>query len=961
MNNGIKPHDICGFLVSVFNEVKNGNFYYRVRSPYKTGMVPVLSWNQYTVIMKAAFQETLKNTPEFKNPQQEIEFLRSELERHVEVPPGTRDFEQQKEEVAEQLISVYKETPREEVIHENLHMDENEVEGIQLRLSPEEHDNVIGELFNMMLERGIKNTLDVLSRMHNPHVEDDFHRFLIQYLAEQYEVPGLRPKTNLAKSLDLKMFEILLPTKKQDGEQDFKEIASQMEQFMAGMQSIASDHKNVEKYYYTLELSLSEDADDMALYVTVPKFRADLFEKQILALFEDVRVTEIFDDYNIFSYSGIASGSHAISTEHEVLQMKVYDDFDHDPMKVIVNTFSKLSANGEGAAIQFVVVPNGDTHIKDYGEVLDSLKKGESFKDAVGDYTVGQDLARGFGELLRGPKEEEEHEKEIDEHAIESVSAKLKSTIVQTNVRILASAASKVRSDAILHDLESAFQQFNNTQGNGFSFIRHKDKYLDDLVHNFIFRIFSKKQVMRLNLKELSTLYHFPLNISESSQLKQTSAKIAPAPSDTPEWGVALGKNKYRHKEKMIRMAPEDRLRHFYVIGQTGTGKTHLLKSMIIQDIKNGDGVCFIDPHGSDVEDILEHIPPERINDVVYFDPAHTDRPMALNMLEYDTRFPEQKSFVINELMSIFNKLFDMKVGGGAMFEQYFRNAAGLVMDHPESGNTLLEIGRVLGNKEFRDLKLRYCKNPIIKQFWENAEKTTGEQGLENFVPYITSKFDVFISNEIMRPVVAQQNSSFNFREIMDNKKILLVNLSKGRLGEINANLIGLVLVGKILMSALSRVDSLGKDLPPFYLYIDEFQNVTTDSISQILSEARKYGLGLHIAHQFIAQLDEGIKNAVFGNVGSMATFRISFEDAQYIEKRFAPTFSADDIMKIENRNAYVQMLAHGKPLAPFNIATLPLGQKNPPGVAQKIKQLSFLKFGRPRAEVEADILRRYQ
>ena len=413
----------------------------------------------------------------------------------------------------------------------------------------------------------------------------------------------------------------------------------------------------------------------------------------------------------------------------------------------------------------------------------------------------------------------------------------------------------------------------------------------------------------------------------------------------------------------MIRMTPEDRLRHFYVIGQTGTGKTHILKKMIIQDIQNGDGVCFIDPHGSDIQDILDYIPPERIDDVIYFDPSYTERPMALNMLEYDLRYPEQKSFVINELMGIFNKLFDMKVGGGAMFEQYFRNAAGLVMEHPESGNTLLEIGRVLGDKSFRDMKLRYCNNPIIKQFWVNAEKTTGEQGLENFIPYITSKFDVFISNEIMRPVVAQQKSSSNFREIMDNKKILLVNLSKGRLGEINANLIGLVLVGKILMAALSRVDSLGQKLPPFYLYIDEFQNVTTDSISPILSEARKYGLGLTIAHQFIAQLDEGIKDAVFGNVGSMATFRISFEDAQYLEKRFLPQFNADDIMKIPNRNAYLQMIGNGKPLAPFNIETMPLeaiGKRNPPAIAEKIKQLSYLRFGKPKAEVDADIMRRY-
>jgi hypothetical protein len=214
-----------------------------------------------------------------------------------------------------------------------------------------------------------------------------------------------------------------------------------------------------------------------------------------------------------------------------------------------------------------------------------------------------------------------------------------------------------------------------------------------------------------------------------------------------------------------------------------------------------------------------------------------------------------------------------------------------------------------------------------------------------------------------MRPVIAQQKSSFNFREIMDDKKILLVNLSKGRLGEINANLIGLVLVGKILMAALSRVDSLGKNLPNFYLYIDEFQNVTTDSISQILSEARKYGLGLTIAHQFIAQLDEGIKNAVFGNVGSMATFRISFDDAQYLEKRFLPTFGSDDIMKIPNRHAYIQMIGDGKPLTPFNIETMPLdavGTQNPDGIAEKIKQLSYLKYGRDKQEVHDDIMRRY-
>ncbi|OGI61393.1 hypothetical protein A2645_01735 [Candidatus Nomurabacteria bacterium RIFCSPHIGHO2_01_FULL_39_9] len=424
--------------------------------------------------------------------------------------------------------------------------------------------------------------------------------------------------------------------------------------------------------------------------------------------------------------------------------------------------------------------------------------------------------------------------------------------------------------------------------------------------------------------------------------------------------GIILGTNSYRGRDTEIRFAPEDRVRHFYVIGQTGTGKTNILKNMVIQDIKNGEGVCFIDPHGSDVQDILAHVPKGRADDVIYFDPSYVPRPMALNMLEYDPKYPEQKTLIVNELMAIFSKLFDLKTSGGPLFEQYFRNSALLVMEHPESGNTLLEVGRVLGSKDFRDFKLANCKNPIIVEFWKNAEKTTGEQSLANFVPYITSKFDIFISNDIMRPVVLQEKSSFNFREVMDNKKILLVNLAKGRLGEINANLIGLVLVGKILMAALSRVDMFGLKMNDFYLYIDEFQNVTTDASAQILSEARKYRLSLNIAHQFIAQLPENIKDAVFGNVGSLAVFRVGTDDAKYLETQLAPVFSADDIVKLPNFNAYLKLLIKGNPAKPFNV--MPAGpMPGNPEVVMALKELSYLKFGRPREEIEAEIAKKYK
>jgi len=330
-------------------------------------------------------------------------------------------------------------------------------------------------------------------------------------------------------------------------------------------------------------------------------------------------------------------------------------------------------------------------------------------------------------------------------------------------------------------------------------------------------------------------------------------------------------------------------------------------------------------------------------------------------MLEYDIRYPEQKTFVVNEMLSIFNKLFDMKTAGGPMFEQYFRNSVMLVLEDPTSGNTLLDVSRVLSNKQFRDLKISKCKNPLVIQFWkEIAEKAGGEASLANIVPYIVSKFDVFLQNDIMRPIIAQEKSSFNFREIMDNKKILLVNLSKGRLGDINANLLGLIIVGKILMAALSRVDSLGKDLAPFYLYIDEFQNITTDSISAIFSEARKYKLSLTVAHQFIAQLEEGIRDSVFGNVGSIASFRVSSEDAEYLEKQFAPVFSAKDLMNVDNLNCYLKMLSSGRPVKPFSLF-VPFPPRGESSLIDKIKELSYLKYGRERELVETEIMKKYE
>ena len=912
-----------------------------------------------------------KEMPKFQSPDEELDYLRARVAKREQELIDTGHFENASEAATSEVIAHYANVPAEKALHKDVLIREKEAEGIVLKLKPEPHDTVMEEILGILLTQGIKNAMSVVEAMGNPHIDDDFERFLIQYIKTGQIVPGLKEGSPLWKELHMTLFEVTLPPPTNDGEgkSNFKEFIGAMEQFYAGMQSISEGRSNEDQNYFTLEVALSNSGEEVVVYAAVPNKYISLFEKQVLAFYNDAKLREVTDDYNIFNDGGVAVGAYGYFSERPVLPLKTYDVIDHDPMNTILNVFSKLQKSGEGAAIQLIVCPAGEKFTKEFHMILDDVKSGTSVKHAADNfYKLHKALWKAskdviFGNFKKEEKTDEKHiagRRAVDEGAAEKIGNKLKSTILKANIRVVASAQTKERAEAILNEVESSFNQFSEPASNAIMFEKASGGALKKLFHDFSYRAFSPEEVLPMNLKELASVFHFPIGISSQPQLKEAKAGIAPAPIEMGTDGIILGINSYRGRDTEIRMKREDRVRHFYVIGQTGTGKTNILLNMITQDIKNGDGCCYIDPHGTDIQTILSRIPKERIDDVIYFDPAYTARPMGLNMLEFDPKYPEQKTFVVNELMGIFNKLFDMKTSGGPMFEQYFKNSAFLIMEDPDSGCTLLEISRVLADKEFRDMKLSKCKNPIIKQFWIAAEQTTGDQSLANFVPYITSKFDNFISNDIMRPVVLQEKSVFNFRKIMDEKKILLVNLSKGRLGDINANLIGLVLVGKIQMAALSRVDMFGKPMNDFYLYIDEFQNVTTDSIASILSEARKYRLSLNVAHQYISQLEEGIKNAVFGNVGSMAVFRVGAEDATFLEPKLKPTFSAQDITKLDNYNAYVNMLVNGQPTKPFNLVTLP-PEKGNPEIVDSLKELSYLKYGRDRQEVESEIMAKYE
>ena len=913
----------------------------------------------------------IESQPKFSSSSEELEWLRQQFKEKIEAKEAKEAEE--KKEIIRQIFGEHISKSSEKISVPEDKTAEKEIRAAVLQLKPETHDAQMEELLGILEEKGIVSAVSV-ARGLGPHIEDDFHRVLVQYFLDRIEKPGFSPeKSRLFKAVGMVLYEISFPQEEQKAEagKTFKDLISAMEQFYSGMAAIASQKPEFSlwprpKPYYVLELALPVVGEEIVFYAGVPRNKGVLFEKQILAVFPKARLKEKKDDYNIFNHSGASLASVAKLKTSSVMPIKTYDKLNVDPMEVISNAFSKLEKEGEGAALQIVISPEAGNFSQRIKAAINSLKRGEPPAKALkGETGLVGGLIKAISEFFTGiPKKRKEGEqiiKIIDEELVKLLIAKASLGIMSVNLRLLVSAKTKEEAAKHLDELKSAFFQFNEPSGNAILFKDAEVKKSQKLFHRFSFRIFDQSEAFYLNTAELTSVFHFPIAPLSAPKIKYLKAKDAAPPPGLPEEGLLLGKNVYHDEEAFIYMNPDDRRRHLYLVGQTGTGKSVLMQNLILQDIKGGKGVCVIDPHGDSVQELLGHIPSERAEDVIYFDPADTQRPMGLNMLDYDPNFPEQKIFLINELLEIFNKLYNMSIAGGPMFEQYFRNAAMLVMDDPGSGGTLLEIVRVLTDKEFREYKLRQSKNPVVKSFWkEIAEKAGGEFALQNMVPYITNKFDIFLTNDIMRPIIAQNRSSFDFRKIMDEGKILLINLSKGRLGDLNANLLGLIVVGKLLMAALSRTDLPETERRDFYLYIDEFQNVTTKSIATILSEARKYRLNLIIAHQFIGQLDEDIKKAVFGNVGSMVMFRVGAEDAQFLEKQVEPTFNAYDLMNIENFNAYLKFLINGQPARPFNIRSmLPVGRGNPL-LAESVKNLSGLKYGRPRAEVEEEIRGRY-
>lgn len=905
-----------------------------------------------------------KETPQqFSSKDEELAYLRARItdsEARISNERALGEAPPSYEAVAQQELKDYQETKPEAVLSGTHRMQGHELNALQEHV--ETAHNQVDEIITIARTKGIKNALTLLDKADDPYLTDEVHRLLIQDIKAGRPLASVKEGSPMWEVLHMTLFEVALPEAnlEAEGDQHMREFISFMEQFFAGMDSINRGGKK--KAHYAIEVAVSDKTEDIVFYVAVPTKHIDLFEKQLLSLFPKALITEQQNDYNIFVEGAEAVVAVGELKKHPIYPIRTYDTFERDPLNVLLNAFSKIERDGSGAALQIIIEPGKNKYYGVFESIAKRVRKGTSVGESISQSTFWGQVFAVIKDIV-SPKKKDDMPSDPDQSALESFDTKLKTSITGVNVRIAVSSKQEEKAAQILSEIESTFNQFVNPRGNALEFIVLKGGKREQALEDFSFRRYQKKHALPLSVAELASIIHFPARgIDSSPAFKQTRAKSAAAPLDLPQEGTLLGVNEFRNTKKDIYVTEEDRLRHFYIIGQTGTGKTTLMKNMITQDIQAGHGVCMIDPHGTDIADVLASVPPEREDDVIYFDPSYMERVMGLNMLEYDTSHPEQKTFVVNELFSIFQKLYgSVPESMGPMFEQYFRNATLLVLEDPESGSTLLDISRVMADAEFRKSKLEKARNPVVTQFWgEIATKAGGEAALENIVPYITSKFDVFTANDFMRPIIGQQESSFNFREIMDEKKILLVNLSKGRLGEINANLIGMIIVGKILMAALSRVDDVSKSFPPFYLHMDEFQNVTTDSISAILSEARKYKLGLTIAHQFIAQLDEKISDAVFGNVGSLAAFRVGPEDSEFLARQFEPVFEASDLINIENRHAYVRILSNGTPAKPFDIATMAPPESDPSKINRLIEK-SYETYGIHRRKVEMQIAARYR
>lgn len=771
-------------------------------------------------------------------------------------------------------------------------------------------------------------------------------------------------ENKLFTASNLVLYRVKVPReiKLKEGEQQktFADLLSVSEQLFASFHGAYQKGAQT-----TISLEMTSFNNEIAFYVGATKDLASLIEKQLHSYFQASQIEKMTEHKLFIVDEGYVSARTFKTESSYVLPIRTYRLMEADPLNSLTSSISKMGP-GESAAIQVIIRPIKNSW---RGKSIKAIKFIQEGKGAmVGSDKFAQNMSK-IGEfvssLARSLTTNSQQQTmsqtppitPVQEKQIQAIQEKANKVAFDTQIRVLASSGQADQAEAIVGTVASAFSQYSYPEGNSLIEITPKDK--DHFIKAYIYRLFEDEDPkLLLNTEELASIFHFPNQYVETPNLVLLSAKDAPAPTNLPSEGTRIGEALFRGAKQVIRIKDDDRLRHMYIIGKTGVGKSTMMETMIQDDIENGKGVGVVDPHGELIEHIMMMIPKERAEDVVLFDPGDMSRPLGLNLLEWKTR--EERDFLVQEAVSIFYKLFDPTRQGfiGPQFEHWMRNASLTLMDQPEGG-TLIEIPRLFTDKSFENECVKNIKDETVKRFWTQQLAKTSDYHKSEMLNYFTSKFGRFMTNDMVRNIMGQTRSAFDLRDIMDNKKIFLANLSKGKMGEVNSNLIGMILVAKLQMAAMSRVNLAEEERENFFLYVDEFQNFATDSFATILSEARKYHLGLIIANQYIAQLEEQIRNAVFGNAGTLVSFQIGASDAEYVAKEFEPIFNEEDLINVDKFHAYIRLLIDKVPAAPFSMHTIKIEYPGGAELANAIRELSNFKYGRPRDEVEAEITER--
>lgn len=727
-----------------------------------------------------------------------------------------------------------------------------------------------------------------------------------------------------------------------------------------------------------ISFELFVEKQQLFFYVAVNKYYRNIVEKQITTFYKDADIKVAEKKYDLFEKGKAVKAYYMYTKKEFFYPINMYKTMEQDPLNNLANVLSKLTPE-EKAGMQMIINPVANARWATEAEDMGTrLFKNQKLPVHIPIPILGPilsffiNIARNGGGILGGTNapgasggDSYIRMLQTKEEAYKKIGEKASQIGFDTSIRIVGVADDKARATEITNNLNVAFSVYQDPSLNWF---QNRRILPIDSINNRLMRYVYDRRIPGVFHKmslfaqdELASLFHFPdSRYNPIPIIKWLSYKVLAPPVNLPEDGVLIGRNVYRGSKRDVRIMRDDRTRHHYIIGKSGSGKSVMLSYMARQDIANGDGICLVDPHGDLVEDVLQTVPKERAKDIIVFDPGDTERPMGLNLLEAKTA--EERDRASLDAMEIFIKIFGDEIFGPRI-QHYFRNACLTLMADEEEGATLIDVPRMFVDEEFLKYKLTKVTNTVVRSFWEHEYANTGDREKQEMIPYFSSKFGPFITNTTIRNVIGQPKSAFNIREIMDTQKILLVNLSKGKVGDLNAQLLGLIFVNKINMAAMGRQDMAKKDRKDFYLYVDEFQNFATDTFATILSEARKYRLALVMAHQYIAQLtktptgheDTRVRDAVFGNVGTMMSFKVGADDAQYLEKEYAPDLSEQDILSIANYKAYLKLNINNTTSRPFSIESIwdPVENRK---LMEILKKYSRMKYGRKRTFVDQEI-----